>query len=213
MAEAPGNWPNTPDFRLSLFVDGAFLKNGRKPLTAVRPHGAAAPPHAPARPPIVTKTADLYDRFPDEARVCEPLMRDFGGRIAFHGLIQTVKCFEDNTQVKTILGEPGVGRVLVVDGGGSLRCALLGDLIAAGAVANGWAGVILWGCVRDSAELATLDLGIKALAANPRKSERRGEGQRGGPVTFAGVRFAPGDWVYADCDGILVASRPLDLTD
>lgn len=158
-------------------------------------------------------TADLYDRFGPELGVCEPLFRDFGGRLCFFGEVETVKCFEDNTQVKAVLGEPGRGRVLVVDAGGSLRCAMLGDLIAASAVANGWAGVILWGCVRDGQALAGLDLGIKALATNPRKSERRGEGQRGAPVTFAGARFAPGDWVYADRDGILVSGRPLPIGD
>ena len=162
---------------------------------------------------MVIKTADLYDRFATELRVCDPILRDFGGRTVFFGELVTAKCFEDNTQVKTILSEPGAGRVLVVDAGGSLRCAMLGDLIAASAVANGWAGIILWGCVRDSAELAAMDLGVKALATNPRKSERRGEGQRDCPVTLAGVRFEPGDWVYADADGIVVSSRRLDLAD
>lgn len=159
------------------------------------------------------QTADLCDRFGPELHVCEPLLRDFGGRTAFFGEVVTAKCFEDNTQVKAILSEPGQGRVLVVDAGGSLRCAMLGDLIAASAVANGWAGVVLWGCVRDSTALASLDLGIKALATHPRKSERRGEGQRGCPVTFAGVGFKQGHWVYADGDGILVAARRLDLED
>jgi regulator of ribonuclease activity A len=154
-------------------------------------------------------TADLYDRFETEMRVCDPIFRDFGGRIAFWGQAVTVKCFEDNSQVKTVLSEPGAGRVLVVDAGGSLRCAMLGDLIAGSAVTNGWAGVIVWGCVRDSHVLATMELGVKALAASPRKSVRRGEGQRDCPVTFAGVRFAPGDWIYADADGILVAERRL----
>lgn len=156
------------------------------------------------------KTADLYDRFEEQLRVCAPLYRDFGGRTAFHSQVVTAKCFEDNTQVKAILAERGAGRVLVVNAGESLRCAMLGNLIAAGAVKNGWAGVILHGCVRDSTEIAAMDLGVKALATNPRKSVRRGEGQRDCPVTFAGVRFAPGDWVYADADGILVADRPLD---
>jgi regulator of ribonuclease activity A len=154
-------------------------------------------------------TADLYDRFETEMRVCDPIFRDFGGRIAFWGQAVTVKCFEDNSQVKTVLSEPGAGRVLVVDAGGSLRCAMLGDLIAGSAVTNNWAGVILWGCVRDSHVLAAMELGVKALAASPRKSVRRGEGQRDCPVTFAGVRFAPGDWIYADADGILVAERRL----
>lgn len=162
---------------------------------------------------MVIKTADLYDRYAEELRVCHPTLRDFGSRTAFFGEVVTAKCYEDNTQVKTILSEPGAGRVLVVDAGGSLRCAMLGDLIAASAVANGWTGIILWGCVRDSPELAAMDLGVKALATNPRKSERRGEGQRDCPVTFAGVRFEPGDWVYADADGIVVSSRRLDLAN
>lgn len=158
-----------------------------------------------------TKTADLYDRYEDQVRVCEPVFRDFGGRRAFYGQAVTAKCFEDNTQIKSILGEPGEGRVLVVDAGGSHRCAMLGDLIAASAVKNGWSGVLLFGCVRDTEALASMDLGIKALAAIPRKSVRRGEGQRDLPVTFAGVAFAPGDWIYADADGILVSASPLEL--
>ncbi|WP_295391345.1 ribonuclease E activity regulator RraA [uncultured Thiodictyon sp.] len=155
------------------------------------------------------KTADLYDRYEARVRVCDPLLRDFGGRRAFYGEVVTVKCFEDNTAIKSTLAEPGRGRVLVADAGGSLRCAMLGDLIAASALSQGWAGVVLYGCVRDTDELAGMDLGVKALVANPRKSQRRGEGQRDLPVTFAGVRFAPGDWVYADGDGILVADLPL----
>lgn len=155
------------------------------------------------------KTADLYDQHGDALRVCDPIFRDFGGQLSFAGPVVTVKCFEDNTFVKSTLAEPGEGRVLVVDAGGSLRCAMLGDLIAASAVENGWAGVILFGCVRDSAEIGTMPLGVKALASNPRKSQRRGEGQRDIPVTFAGVRFAPGDQVYCDQDGILVADRAL----
>jgi len=155
------------------------------------------------------KTADLFDRYEDCVRVCEPLFRDFGGKRRFAGLAVTLKCFEDNTQVKAALAEPGAGRVLVVDAGGSLRCAMLGDLIAASAVANGWEGVVLHGCVRDSAEISAMPLGVKALATNPRKSVRRGEGQRDLPVTFAGVTFRPGDWIYSDEDGVLVADRAL----
>jgi regulator of ribonuclease activity A len=137
------------------------------------------------------------------------VFRDFGGRRRFAGPVFTVKCFEDNTRVKAALAEAGAGRVLVVDAGGSRRCAMLGDLIAESAVRNGWAGVILYGCVRDSAELAVMDLGVKALAAVPRKSVRRGEGQQGLPVTFAGVTFSTGDRVYCDEDGILVSAEPL----
>ena len=155
------------------------------------------------------KTADLYDQHESRVRVCEPLFSDFGGRRVFCGPAVTVKCFEDNTQIKAVLGEPGDGRVLVADAGGSLRCAMLGDLIAAAAVVNGWAGVVLYGCVRDTGDLAVMDLGVKALAANPKKSQRRGEGQRDLPVTFGGVTFNPGDWVYADGDGVLVADARL----
>ncbi|NEX23646.1 RraA family protein [Thiorhodococcus mannitoliphagus] len=156
------------------------------------------------------KTADLYDAHGEALRVCEPIFRDFGGQSRFAGPVVPVKCFEDNSVVKSTLAEPGEGRVLVVDAGGSLRCAMLGDLIAASAVEQGWAGVILFGCVRDSVEIGQMPLGVKALASIPRKSQRRGEGQRDIPVTFAGVRFAPGDWVYCDEDGILVSDRALD---
>ncbi|ADC62179.1 ribonuclease E activity regulator RraA [Allochromatium vinosum] len=155
------------------------------------------------------KTADLYDQYGDDLRTCEPIFRDFGGKSRFHGPIVTVKCFEDNSFVKSTLAEPGAGRVLVVDAGGSRRCAMLGDLIAASAVEQGWAGVVLFGCVRDTVEIGRMPLGIKALASIPRKSERRGEGQRDIPVSFAGVRFAPGDHIYCDEDGILVADRAL----
>lgn len=155
------------------------------------------------------KTADLYDQHGEALRVCKPIFRDFGGQVRFSGPIVTVKCFEDNSFVKSTLAEPGEGRVLVVDAGGSLRCAMLGDLIATSAVEQGWAGVVLFGCVRDSAEIATMALGVKALATSPRKSQRRGEGQRDIPISFAGVRFAPGDYIYCDEDGILVSDQAL----
>jgi regulator of ribonuclease activity A len=158
------------------------------------------------------KTADLYDQHGDSLRVCDPIFRDFGGLARFAGPVVTVKCFEDNSFVKSTLADSGQGRVLVVDGGGSLRCAMLGDLIAASAVEQGWAGVILFGCVRDSLEIGGMPLGVKALATTPRKSQRRGEGQRDIPVTFAGVRFVSGDHVYCDEDGILVADGALDLS-
>jgi regulator of ribonuclease activity A len=163
-------------------------------------------------PPEDFKTADLSDRYDTTVQICDPLFRDFGGHIRFSGTLVTVKCFEDNSLVKSTLAEPGDGRVLVVDAGGSMRCAMLGDLIAASAVEQGWAGVILYGCVRDSREIAAMPLGVKALATHPRKSLRRGEGQRDIPVTFAGIRFAPGNQVYCDEDGILVADHPLDLS-
>jgi len=158
---------------------------------------------------MMFKTADLFDDFGDRVCVCDPVFRDFGGRKRFFGPIATVKCFEDNSLVKAALGEPGEGRVLVVDAGGSLRCAMLGDMIAASAVQNGWQGILLFGCVRDSAEISGMELGVKALATNPRKSEKRGEGQLGIPVSFAGVCFRPGEHVYCDEDGVLVCSEPL----
>jgi len=156
------------------------------------------------------KIADLCDDYGDQVRVCTPIFRDFGGRrTRFYGPIATVKCFEDNSLVKAALGEPGKGKVLVVDAGGSLRCAMIGDLIAASAVEHGWCGVLLFGCVRDTVELAGMSLGVKALATNPRKSKKRGKGQRDIPVGFASVCFRPGDHIYCDEDGILVSAEAL----
>ena len=155
------------------------------------------------------KTADLYDDFAAELAIAEPLFRDYGGRHAFHGEIATVKVFEDNVLVKKTLGEPGNNRVLVVDGGGSTRCALVGDLLAAMAIENGWSGIVLFGALRDSDVVGGMDIGIKALATCPAKSIKRGEGSTAETVRFAGVMFKPGDWLYADADGIVVAPRKL----
>ncbi|CAD0319184.1 ribonuclease E activity regulator RraA [Xanthomonas hortorum] len=155
-------------------------------------------------------TPDLCDRFP-EVHVAEPLFRHFGGRAAFSGPIATVRCFEDNSRVRELAATLGDGRVLVVDGQGSLKHALLGDQIAAQAVANGWAGVLIHGCVRDVEILATLPLGVLALGACPRRTERRDLGEVEVPVNFAGVAFVPGHWLYADANGVLVAALPLSL--
>lgn len=154
------------------------------------------------------KTTDLSDEHPD-AQVAEPLLRHFGGRRSFHGPIATLRVFEDNALVRASLEEPGAGRVLVVDGGGSLRCALVGDQLAALGARNGWAGVVVHGCVRDSVDLATIDLGVLALATHPRRSVKRGEGERGGELHFAGLTLRPGMQLYADEDGVLVAERVL----
>ena len=154
-------------------------------------------------------TTDLSDAHPDAIQVAEPMFRDFGGQRAFHGAIATVKLFEDNALVRSILETPGAGRVLVVDGGGSMRCALLGDQLAELAVRNGWAGVVVHGCIRDSEAIGQLPLGVKALATHPLKSIKRGEGQREIPVRFAGVHFRPGAWLYADGDGLIVSEQPL----
>ncbi len=154
-------------------------------------------------------TTDLSDAHPAAIQVAEPMFRDFGGQRAFHGAIATVKLFEDNALVRSLLETPGAGRVLVVDGGGSMRCALLGDQLAELAVRNGWAGVVVYGCIRDSEAIGQLPLGVKALATHPLKSIKRGEGQREIPVRFAGVWFRPGAWLYADGDGLIVSEQPL----
>lgn len=156
-----------------------------------------------------TKTADLYDEHGENLQVAEPLFRDFGARLSFSGPVATVKCFEDNSLVRAALEQPGEGRVLVVDGGGSLRCALVGDLLGALGRDNGWTGIVVYGCIRDAVELGQIELGLKALATNPRKSVKRGEGQSDVPVRFAGVVFEPGAYLYADPDGIVVSDSPL----
>ncbi len=137
-------------------------------------------------------------------RVLPPVFRDFGGRTKFAGVVSTVKCFEDNTLLKAALDSPGQGRVLVVDGGASLRRALLGGNLAAAAARNGWAGVVIDGCVRDVAELAACEVGIRALAALPLPTDKRNEGQRDVAVQVQGVWVRPGEWLYADADGIVV---------
>jgi regulator of ribonuclease activity A len=154
----------------------------------------------------MTATADLSDAQGDRLQVAAPVFRDYGGRAAFEGLVATVKVFEDNALVRARLGEPGAGRVLVVDGGGSLRCALLGDQLGTLAYTNGWAGLVVFGCVRDVAALAGLQLGVKALGAMPRRSAKLGAGDRDVPVFFAGVEFLPGAYLVADRDGVVVAA-------
>lgn len=152
-------------------------------------------------------TSDLYDERGEELDSLALQLHDLGGVTAFHGPVRTVRCHRDNGLVKQILGTAGDGAVLVVDGGGSLQSALMGDLIGASAVANGWAGVIIHGAVRDREALAALPLGVKALGSNPRKSSKDGLGEVDVPVVIAGVVFAPGAHVWADADGILV-ERP-----
>jgi regulator of ribonuclease activity A len=148
------------------------------------------------------KTADLCDSFissPSRMSVCESgCLLDYGGLKSFYGMIQTVRCFESNTIVRETLSTKGNGRVLVVDGGGSKRCALLGDILAKMAHENGWSGIVINGCIRDSAIIAQLPIGIKALGVHPLKSIKRTDGEVGCPVAFAGVEFAPTYWLYAD---------------
>ena len=154
---------------------------------------------------------DICDEFIEEISVLEPLFADFGGKEKFYGGIVTIKCFEDNSLVRDLVRTPGNGRVLVVDGGGSLRHALLGDLLAAAAVENNWSGLVINGCVRDVEILETLPLGIRALNCHPMKTEKRGEGQLDVPVSFAGVRFRPGQFLYADPNGIIIANQDLEI--
>jgi len=153
-------------------------------------------------------TADLADALGDRASVCATPFRQFGGRRRFAGLIRTVCCFGDNLLVRSALESPGHGAVLVVDGGGHLGCALLGDRLATLGVTNGWAGAVIFGAVRDSVALAGLDFGVKALGTHPRRSAKTGAGQSGVRVTFGGVDFEPGHWLASDDDGVLVAAAP-----
>lgn len=155
------------------------------------------------------RTADLCDEFSDQLRICEPLFGDFGGRLQFGGQIATVKCFEDNSLVRELIAEAGKGRVLVIDAGGSMRRAVVGDQLARTAADNGWSGIVVYGCIRDAAALADIAIGVKALGAHPLKTDKRGEGQRDIAVRFGGVNFRPGDWLYADEDGVIVARRSL----
>lgn len=161
------------------------------------------------------KTPDLCDQYENElgrsVRIVSPMFQAYGGRSRFCGQIVTLKLFEDNSLVRDILGEPGQGKgkVLVIDGGGSLRCALLGDQLAVLAHKNGWEGIVVYGCIRDSDDLEGIDLGVRALNTHPQKSIKKGIGERNLAVTFGGVTFQAEEWVYVDSDGILVSTRSL----
>jgi regulator of ribonuclease activity A len=159
-------------------------------------------------------TADLCDRHEEalrggDLRIMAPMFRHFGGNTTFSGPIATLKLFEDNSFIRRTLEQPGQGRVLVVDGGGSLRRALVGDQLALLGVANGWHGLLVYGCIRDSAAIAAMDIGLMALATHPQKTEKRNTGQSDVPVSFGGVTIRPGEWLYADSDGILIAASEL----
>jgi regulator of ribonuclease activity A len=151
-------------------------------------------------------TADLVDDIGPDVRSCDLQLRQFGGRAEFAGRITTVRCFQDNALLKSVLSESGDGGVLVIDGDGSLHTALVGDVIAALGRDSGWSGLIINGAVRDASTLRTLDIGIKALGTNPRKSTKTGAGERDVTVEFGGVTFTPGDVAYSDDDGIVVVT-------
>lgn len=160
-------------------------------------------------------TADLCDSHEGQLRaatlrVVAPMFRSYGSRASFQGPIATLKLFEDNSFVRKALEQPGNDRVLVIDGGGSLRRALVGDQLAALGVKNGWAGIVVYGCIRDSAAIAHMDIGVLALATHPQKTDKKNVGEVDVAITFGGTTFHPGEWLYADGDGILVASHALD---
>src|SRR5574343_758957 len=159
------------------------------------------------------KTPDLCDEFEAElgqsVRIVAPMFQQYGGRRCFCGQIVTLKIFEDNSLVREAFAQDGKGKVLVIDGGGSLRCALVGDQLAILAHKNGWEGVVVYGCIRDSADINGIDIGVRALNTHPQKTVKKGVGDKNLSVTFGGVTFNPGEFVYADEDGILVSSKPL----
>jgi regulator of ribonuclease activity A len=158
------------------------------------------------------KTADLMDVFQEELQSCEIQFRNYGGRTAFWGPCKTLQCENDNVILKRMLEEKGHGGVLIVDGGGSLKAALMGDIIAEIGRKNNWAGIVIHGAVRDTLALAKLDFGVKALGSNPRKSHKNGDGQSNVKISFGGITVTSADWVYCDEDGIVVANRELPFT-
>ncbi|MDC9719762.1 MAG: putative 4-hydroxy-4-methyl-2-oxoglutarate aldolase [Gammaproteobacteria bacterium] len=154
---------------------------------------------------------ELCDQFEDLVHVVEPMLMNFGAKERFSGEIVTLKCHEDNSKVRELAGQDGTGKVLVVDGGGSLRRALLGDLLAEKAASNGWEGMVIYGCIRDVNAIGGINLGVQALAAHPMKTEKRGLGDINQKVHFGGVTFTPGHFIYADNNGVLVAPHALVL--
>mmetsp|Transcript_15979 Transcript_15979/g.20472 ORF Transcript_15979/g.20472 Transcript_15979/m.20472 type:complete len:208 (+) Transcript_15979:64-687(+) len=176
----------------------SMLPNFMKKMSSTSANGTERP-----------KTADLMDLEPSDAQIANDIFKNYGGSKRFFGQIETVRCFENNPLVRQTLSTPGMGRVLVVDGGGSLRYALMGDQLGALACENDWQGVIINGCVRDSEELSQMAVGVKALGTHPQKSKKDIPGEKGIPVCFAGVRFIPGQWLYADLDGIIVAKEQI----
>ncbi|ORU94527.1 MAG: ribonuclease activity regulator protein RraA [Cycloclasticus sp. symbiont of Bathymodiolus heckerae] len=155
------------------------------------------------------KTADLCDDFSDNLQIVTPMFQSFGGNAHFSGAIQTVKIFEDNVFVREMLSEKVDGDVLVVDGGGSLRCALLGDMLAEMGYKNGWSGVVVYGCIRDSFDINAMPIGVRAIQTNPLKSIKKGWGDKNIPVTFASATFNPGEYLYADEDGIILSKTAI----
>lgn len=153
--------------------------------------------------------ADLCDKYEEKLQIATPIFNDYGGNIKFYGAVSTVKVYEDNSLVRTALEEQGQGRVLVVDGGASLKYALLGDMLAELGKKNGWSGIIIYGCIRDSAIIANIGIGVKALNTHPRKSVKRNRGERNVPISFANVEIILGNYIYADQDGFVVSAEAI----
>lgn len=158
---------------------------------------------------MIISTPDLCDAHPDLVQVVAPMFINYGGRERFGGEIETIKCFEDNSLVRELVAEEGSGKVLVVDAGGSMRRACLGDMLAEKARANGWQGIVMYGCIRDVDVISELELGVQALGCHPMKTEKKGIGERSVPVTFGGVTFRPGEYLYADNNGVIVSPQAL----
>lgn len=158
---------------------------------------------------MLFNTNDLYDDYLEDIQVAAPIFQNFGGRKKFYGEICTVKAFEDNSYIKSSFEQDGRGKVLVVDGGGSLHCAMMGDQVAGLGLRHGWEGIIIHGCIRDSIEVGKLDFGVRALATIPRKTIKRKQGVCDIKLHFAGINFVPGHYVYADEDGIVTAEKAL----
>ena len=157
-------------------------------------------------------TADLIDIAPDTPS-CDTQFRAFGRHRKFAGRVRTVKCHRDNGLIKQLMNSASAGEVLVVDGGGSLSSALMGDMIAGAGLANGWSGAVIFGAIRDSVAIDFMDFGVKALGTNPRRSAQAGEGEVDVPVSFGGVTFRPGDYIYCDEDGVLVSLVPIEKSE
>jgi len=162
-------------------------------------------------PTMLDLLPELCDQYPAHVKLLQPIFKSYGNTIIFSGEVVTVKCFEDNSIVKQLVNEPGLGRVIVVDGGGSVRKALLGDMLAQAASDNGWAGLVINGAIRDVATIATINIGVQALNASPMKTEKLGAGSLNVPVEFAGQRIKPGDYIYADLNGVLISDTALTL--
>jgi regulator of ribonuclease activity A len=156
-------------------------------------------------------TPDLCDKYPELVQVVEPMFNNYGGKESFGGEIVTVKCFEDNSIVKEQVATPGQGKVMIVDGGASMRAALLGDMLAEKAAENGWEGLIVYGCIRDVDVIMETNLGVQALSTHPMKTDKRGLGDLNVPVTFGGVTFKPGQYVYADNNGVIISPEKLEM--